>query len=217
MSNYTKSTNFATKDTLETGNPSKIIKGTEHDTEYNAISSAIASKADTASPTFTGTPAAPTAATGTDTSQLATTAFVQQEIDTIGKTIIQTVVGTTGAAYTTSSSYTSTGMTATITPTSTSSKILILAHAMLWQTNAYAGGTNGWVALYKGTSNLVSGSNWAIVNDSGTSYGAYAISHLDSPATTSATTYTIYFKTNGGDIAHNSDGNAGSIILMEIL
>ena len=29
MSNYTKATNFAIKDSLNTGNPSKIIKGTE--------------------------------------------------------------------------------------------------------------------------------------------------------------------------------------------
>jgi hypothetical protein len=213
MSNYTKATNFASKDSLPTGNAGKIVKGTEIDDEFNAIAVAVATKADLASPTFTGTPAAPTAASGTNTTQIATTAFVQA----VGGRIVQTVVGTAGAAYTTSSSYTSTGMTATITPTSTSSKILILAHAMLWQTNAYAGGTNGWVALYKNGSNLVSGSNWAIVNDAGTSYGAYAISHLDSPASVSALTYAIYFKTNGGDIAHNSDGNAGSIILMEVL
>jgi hypothetical protein len=76
MSNYTKATNFATKDTLPTGNAGKIVKGTELDTEFNAIASAVATKADTASPTFTGTPAAPTASSGTNTTQLATTAFV---------------------------------------------------------------------------------------------------------------------------------------------
>jgi hypothetical protein len=76
MSNYTKSTNFATKDTLPTGDSGKIVKGTEIDSEFNAISSAISSKADTASPTFTGTPAAPTAASGSNTTQIATTAFV---------------------------------------------------------------------------------------------------------------------------------------------
>lgn len=79
MSNYTKATNFATKDTLPTGNSGKIVKGTEIDDEFNAIASAISSKADTASPTFTGTPAAPTAASGTNTTQLATTAFVFAE------------------------------------------------------------------------------------------------------------------------------------------
>ena len=76
MSNYTKATNFATKDTLPTGDANKIVKGTEIDNELNAISGAISSKADIASPTFTGTPAAPTAASGTNTTQLATTAFV---------------------------------------------------------------------------------------------------------------------------------------------
>ena len=76
MSNYTKATNFATKDTLPTGDSNKIVKGTEIDNEYNAISGAISSKADIASPTFTGTPAAPTATAGSNTTQIATTAFV---------------------------------------------------------------------------------------------------------------------------------------------
>jgi hypothetical protein len=76
MSNYTKATNFASKDALSTGNPAKVIKGTEIDTEYTAIASAISSKADSNSPTFTGTPLAPTASAGTSTTQIASTAFV---------------------------------------------------------------------------------------------------------------------------------------------
>lgn len=76
MSNYSKLTDFAAKDALSTGNPSKIVKGTEIDDELVAISGAIASKADLAGPTFTGTPAAPTASVGTNTTQLATTALV---------------------------------------------------------------------------------------------------------------------------------------------
>jgi hypothetical protein len=76
LSNYTKATNFASKDALSTGNPSKVIKGTEIDAEYTAIASAISSKADSNSPTLTGTPLAPTASSGTNTTQIATTAFV---------------------------------------------------------------------------------------------------------------------------------------------
>lgn len=76
MSNYIKATNFAAKDALPTGNAGKIIKGTEIDVEYTAIATAIASKADTNSPTFTGTPLAPTATAGTSNTQIATTAFV---------------------------------------------------------------------------------------------------------------------------------------------
>lgn len=75
MTDYTKTTDFAAKDALSTGNPSKIVKGTEIDDELVAISGAIASKADKSSPTFTGTPAAPTASAGTSTTQIATTAF----------------------------------------------------------------------------------------------------------------------------------------------
>ena len=55
MSNYTKLTDFATKDTLPSGNAGKLVKGTEIDDEFNAIETAITSKANTASPTFTGT------------------------------------------------------------------------------------------------------------------------------------------------------------------
>jgi hypothetical protein len=75
MSNYVKATDFSVKDGLLPGNPAKIVKGTEIDDEFDAISAAIQTKADLASPTFTGSPAAPTASPGTNTTQLATTAF----------------------------------------------------------------------------------------------------------------------------------------------
>ena len=54
MSNYTKSTNFASKDALASGNPSKIVKGTEIDTEFNNIATAIATKADSSGATLSG-------------------------------------------------------------------------------------------------------------------------------------------------------------------
>jgi len=86
MSDYTKSTNFATKDNLSSGNPLKIVKGTEIDTEFNNIATAVATKADLASPTFTGTPTLPTGtiattqSSGNSTTAIATTAFVQAAI-----------------------------------------------------------------------------------------------------------------------------------------
>jgi len=55
LSNYTQTTNFATKDALASGNPLKIVKGTEINVEFANIATAVATKADTASPTFTGT------------------------------------------------------------------------------------------------------------------------------------------------------------------
>lgn len=48
MSNYVKSVNFASKDALASGNPSKLVRGTEIDTEYNNIATAIATKEDVA-------------------------------------------------------------------------------------------------------------------------------------------------------------------------
>ena len=84
MSNYVKATNFTAKDTLPTGNSGKIVKGTEIDTELTAVASAVSSKADINSPTFTGTPAAPLASTGSNTTQIATTAYVRQEITAQG-------------------------------------------------------------------------------------------------------------------------------------
>jgi hypothetical protein len=60
MSNYTKTTNFAAKDSLPSGNANKIVKGTEIDTEFDNIATASATKADIAGPTFTGTVTIPT-------------------------------------------------------------------------------------------------------------------------------------------------------------
>lgn len=80
MSNYVQSTNFATKDSLPSGDPLKIVKGTEINTEFANIAIAVATKADLASPTFTGTPAAPTASAGTNSTQIATTAYTDAAI-----------------------------------------------------------------------------------------------------------------------------------------
>ena len=60
MSNYTKLTNFGAKDALPTTDPLKVVQGTEIDTEFTNIQTAVNSKADTASPTFTGTVTAAT-------------------------------------------------------------------------------------------------------------------------------------------------------------
>jgi len=63
MTNYTQSTNFATKDALTSGNPLKIVKGTEINTEFANIAIAVATKADLVSPTLI-TPALGTPTSG---------------------------------------------------------------------------------------------------------------------------------------------------------
>lgn len=66
MSNYTKTVDFSVKDALTTGNSAKLILGTQLNTEFDAIATAISSKLDAsgvsyASVTLTGT----TSLTGT--------------------------------------------------------------------------------------------------------------------------------------------------------
>ena len=55
MTDYTKTTNFAAKDTLASGNAAKIISGTEIDAEFVAIRTAVNSKANSANASLTGT------------------------------------------------------------------------------------------------------------------------------------------------------------------
>ena len=77
MTDYVKSTNFASKDSLATGNPLKIVKGTEFDTEFNNIATAVATKADVVNPTFTGTVSAPTPVLSAAGTTVATVAAIQ--------------------------------------------------------------------------------------------------------------------------------------------
>jgi len=75
MSNYTKTTDFEAKDSLPTGDSGKIIRGAEFETEFDAIATAITTKADTAGPTFTGTLTFETISDGT----IGVTAFVDED------------------------------------------------------------------------------------------------------------------------------------------
>ena len=84
MSNYTQVNDYSAKDALAAGDANKVIKGSDVDAEFGAISTAIATKADSASPTFTGTVTATgatinvaTPADGSDDTNAASTAFVR--------------------------------------------------------------------------------------------------------------------------------------------
>lgn len=89
MTDYTKLTDFASKDTLPTGNAAKIVKGTEIDDEFEAIETAVATKANINSPTFTGAPSLPTDTVAVTQSQsnnsakLATTAYVDTAVSNV--------------------------------------------------------------------------------------------------------------------------------------
>jgi microcystin-dependent protein len=80
MADYVKSVDFASKDALVSGDPNKIVRGTEIDAEFEALETSIATKADLVSPAFLGSPTAPTPASNADNTQVATTAFVRDVI-----------------------------------------------------------------------------------------------------------------------------------------
>lgn len=98
MSNYIKAVDFESKDSLTSGNPLKIIKGVEINDEFNAIATAVATKADLTSPNLLGNPTATTQASENNSTRIATTAFVQQEINATEASVAITGGTITGVA-----------------------------------------------------------------------------------------------------------------------
>jgi len=113
---------------------------------------------------------------------------------------------------TTSTSFVSTNLTASITPSSTSNKILILINAA-----TYVNGIGSlYGTVYRGASNL--GNIFQRDFDAGDAHGSgISINYLDSPSTTSSTTYTYYHYVDSPRTAFLSINNYKSVItLMEI-
>ena len=142
-----------------------------------------------------------------------------------GMGIIGQVVQGTYATETESSSvtYATTNVTATITPSSSSNTILVTAN--MSGVAKYTGNTSVGFKIHRGTAT----SDPEVIHfaeraglDNGTGYnwiGSCSASIIDSPSTTSATTYTVFFNSRS-DIATariQSDGVESSITLMEIL
>jgi len=133
------------------------------------------------------------------------------------------VLQVVNATYATSTSnstgtYADTGLTASITPTSASSKILVLAN----QNGVYADGnaTSGVnLKLLRGATDLATFGLSVGVHASGNlSFGSSSTCFLDSPATTSATTYKTQFAraSLGQVFVQEGTGTVSTITLMEI-
>ena len=132
--------------------------------------------------------------------------------------VLQVVHGMheTTVTTTSNSAFASTGVTATITPSSTSSKIWIMTKTSGRGTSS----TDTLTAIFRGT---VSGTN--LTGNASTKYNHsnsepsdMVNTHLDSPNTTSATTYTLGIKpsVNGQTVYANDASTEGTITLMEI-
>lgn len=140
--------------------------------------------------------------------------------------IIQVVQSlfTSAPSTTTSGSFQATGHIATITPTSASSKILVQVNA----TCATSTGNDSALTIYRGATNLAGSSTTALTSFYSISGGEMgvpvAMSYYDTPATTSSTSYQVYYATNGGTtITYNKPagnlafGQTAVMTLTEIL
>lgn len=132
-------------------------------------------------------------------------------------TVVQVVSSTySTATTTTSSSYIDSGLTATITPKFSTSKILVLANVQAGNTTA--GGSVGLQAV-RNAIVIVGLQNAAFYFPGTSSRGTVSIGYLDSPATTSSTVYKIQYKTNGtgtSQICPDGTTDVCTLTLMEI-
>ena len=102
----------------------------------------------------------------------------------------------TYASFTTSTNV-DTGLSISITPKFNTSKVLV-TFSLAGLSSSINSGSNAvaiFIYLYKNGSNLVQmEDHWGYTNNSTPHFGAATYSYLDSPATTSAVTYAVYFK-----------------------
>jgi hypothetical protein len=140
--------------------------------------------------------------------------------------VLQVVNATYGTQVSsTSGTYATTGLTASITPLFSTSKVAVFA-MVSYQT--LGNNTGLGLALYKGGSVLWNPSEAYSGGPYGAAYGSASalcgfipLNYIDSPATTSSTTYAIYFASynaTGVRVQPSDTTNNGqsSIILMEI-
>lgn len=137
--------------------------------------------------------------------------------------VIQVVQATVGGSVisTTSTSFVSTGFSASITPASSSSKILISVN--LTGFFSTVANTSGRWTIFRGSTNIAptgsgTGQNLGeIYASAGQTLNNSNTMYLDSPNTTSSTTYTIHFASNNGNnIQFQPNNQTSTIILMEI-
>jgi hypothetical protein len=119
------------------------------------------------------------------------------------------------------STFADTGLTVSITPTSTSSKVLVIVNQAGCGKEGAAVGNALVLKVMRGATDLLQFENLgAFTNSNASNYiGSCGVTYLDSPATTSATTYKTQFKniTNAAQVSvQANNSNNSSITLMEI-
>jgi hypothetical protein len=117
---------------------------------------------------------------------------------------------------TSSSSYVDTGLTASITPTSATSKVLVFVD--MTGIGAVAASQRSNMAIVRNSTNILEFEKEAPYGTMASEMGLGGVgsNYLDSPATTSATTYKIQIKATSGTVYWNLKSGHSTITLMEI-
>ena len=134
-----------------------------------------------------------------------------------GGKVLQVVQGTTTSQTGVSSTtYISTGITATITPSAASSKILVIWSTTWAKDGSTSGGVNFKLKRASTYLTLVEGAGYDFTTAG--NRGMASQNYLDSPSTTSATTYVVDFAGFSGTVTNYSQvsSSTGTITLMEI-
>jgi len=129
--------------------------------------------------------------------------------------VLQVVQGTYAIqTSTTGTTYVTSNLSASITPSSTSNKVLVLVHINSFYATGSPAGAH--LALYRSGSPIVDVAD-SIYSQANHIQAAGVITHLDSPSSTSSLSYEVYFKKTTGSTAFVHDSNRQSnIILLEI-
>ena len=140
-----------------------------------------------------------------------------------GGKVLQVITATTTTQVsTTSASYVDSGLSAAITPSATSSKILVLVSMDIICSRGSAGYFRAQIQLLRGSTQLLYNhfGGYSNVGTDNAEYGTNNRTYLDSPSSTSAVTYKTQVQVNSGATLKLQEGGASSrpstITLMEI-
>lgn len=159
------------------------------------------------------------AGTNTITLPASTGTVVTTGTPAIGNVIQVVQATTTTGSSTTSATYVTTGFSASITPKFSSSKIMVIVGGNI---DNQTSGIQGDFNIYRGSTPLSTNGFTMGYNASARTQMPMHINYLDSPSTTSSTTYTLYFAVSAGSGSLTFNGASGigvqtaTITLMEI-
>ena len=134
--------------------------------------------------------------------------------------VVSSVYSTSTSTTNTAASPVATGLTATITPKFASSKVLVLiSHSQNYKPSGFPYADIAFWLFKNGSSLIKYAIDLGYTGSSLDLFFASNFNYLDSPATTSATTYSTYFanaNSGGGSVIVQSENTPATIILMEI-